>query len=166
VSSIRGTAHPVLRPLGEIAISGTLASVTSGIALGLASKAEGKAAAQPLNATNHWLQGDRAASVKRTDVSHTVIGYGTHLAATIFWAAIFNQWTAHRPPAAALPMLRDALAISAIAATVDYALTPHRFTPGWELNLSTRSMGVAYVAMGLGLAAGALLPQRKARPTA
>jgi hypothetical protein len=162
---MRGTAHPVLRSFGEIAISGTLASVTSAFTLGLASKAEGKAAAQPLNATSHWLRGDRAASVKLTDVSHTVIGFGTHLAATMFWAAIFRKWTTRRPPAAALPMLRDALAMSAIAATVDYTLTPHRFTPGWELNLSKRSMGMAYVAMGLGLAAGAPLTQRKVRST-
>ena len=50
-------------------------------------------------------------------------------------------------------MLRDAMAMSAIAATVDYTITPHRFTPGWELALSKRSMAVAYIAMGVGLAA-------------
>jgi hypothetical protein len=166
VSSMRGTAHPALRSLGEIAIGGTLASVTSALALGVASKAEGKAVAQPLNATSHWLRGDRAASVKRADLRHTSLGYATHLAATLFWAAIFRQWTSRRPPTAPLPMLRDAMAMSAIAAAVDYTVTPHRFTPGWELNLSKRSMGLAYVAMGLGLAAGALLTQRKVQSTA
>jgi len=57
-------------------------------------------------------------------------------------------------------MLRDALAMSAFAATVDYGATPKRFTPGWEFVLSRRSMAVAYVAMAFGLAAGALSAQR------
>jgi hypothetical protein len=116
--------------LAEIAVGGTLASATSAVALAMVSKSEGKAAAQPLNATSHWWRGDRAASVRRTDLPHTGLGYATHLAATFFWAAIFRQWTARRPPSAPLPMLPDAMAMSAIAAAVDYTVTPHRFTPG------------------------------------
>jgi hypothetical protein len=50
---------------------------------------------------------------------------------------------------------------SAIAAVVDYGLTPHRFTPGWELVLSKRSMAAAYLAMAAGFAgAEYLLPPR------
>ena len=164
---------PVTREAGsfcqslfDVAFGGALASVTSAAALALVSVGEGKAAAQPLNATSHWRRGDGAASVKRTDVAHTGLGYATHLAATVFWAAIFNQWTSRRPPSAPLPMLRDAMAMSAIAATVDYTITPHRFTPGWELTLSKCSMAVAYVAMGIGLAAGALLTQPTVKSSA
>jgi hypothetical protein len=159
-------ANPLLRSLGEIAVGGTLASLTSAVALAVVSENEGESPARPMNATSHWWRGDRAASVRRVDAAHTGLGYATHLAATLFWAAIFRQWTARRPPAAPLPMLRDAMAMSAIAATVDYTITPHRFTPGWELALSKRSMAMAYAAMGVGLAAGALLTQRRDRPPA
>jgi hypothetical protein len=44
---------------------------------------------------------------------------------------------------------------------VDYEATPKRFTPGWELVLSKRSMAATYVAMALGLAAAAMLPRRR-----
>jgi hypothetical protein len=47
--------------------------------------------------------------------------------------------------------------MSAIAAAIDYGVTPKQLTPGWELVLSKRSMAATYGAMALGLAAGALL---------
>jgi hypothetical protein len=47
--------------------------------------------------------------------------------------------------------------MSAIAAVVDYGITPKRLSPGWEEVLSKRSIGLTYAAMALGLAAGALL---------
>ena len=97
---------------------------TSSIALALLARAGGKGALQPVNATSHWIGGSRAASIRQADLPHTAIGYATHHAATLFWAVFFNQWTARRPAAAPLPMLRDAMVMSAIAAAVDYTITP------------------------------------------
>ena len=151
----------IVRTLSNAAVSGTLASVTSTVALALLARAEGHGALQPMNATSHWLHGKRAAGVEQADISHTAIGYTTHHAATLFWAVIFDQWVTRRPPSGPVPMLRDAMAMSAIAAAVDYTITPKRFTPGWELVLSKRSMAVVYAAMGIGLAAGALITQRE-----
>ncbi len=51
--------------------------------------------------------------------------------------------------------------MAALAAAVDYGLTPRRLTPGWELVLSRRSMVATYAAMALGLAAGAMLARRR-----
>jgi hypothetical protein len=48
---------------------------------------------------------------------------------------------------------------SAVAAAIDYGVTPKRFTPGWELLLSKRSMVVAYGALALGLAFGTNMAQ-------
>ena len=42
-------------------VTGTVASVTSTVALALAARAEGKGALQPVNATSHWLNGGKAA---------------------------------------------------------------------------------------------------------
>ncbi len=140
-------------------VSGSCAALTSAAALAVAARMEGKGALQPLNATSHWLNGDRAGSYKGADLAHTAVGYATHHAATIFWAGFFEAWLAPRRPARPLPLLRDALVLSAIAAAVDYRATPKRFTPGWEFVLGKRSMAAAYAAMAAGLAAGVLLTQ-------
>ena len=148
--------------LARAAVSGTAASVASTVALGLVARAEGKAPLQPLNATSHWLNGDGAGAFEGADLVHTGVGYATHHAATIFWALFFEGWTAGRPALSPASVAGGALALSAIAAAVDYGPTPKRFTPGWELVLSKRSMAVVYGAMAAGLAAGALvLPRRR-----
>ncbi len=147
-------------------VSGTFASATSTLALALLARAEGKGALQPTNSTSHWLNGEQAGFYKRADLAHTAVGYATHHAATIFWAVLFERWIASRRPVAVIPMLGDAAAVSVVAVAVDYIATPKRFTPGWEFVLSKRSMAVAYGAMALGLAAGALLTQQAGRPTA
>ena len=145
------------RTFRRAAFSGTCAALTSSAALASAARLEGKGALQPLNATSHWLNGDRAGSREGADLTHTAVGYATHHAATVFWATFFEAWLARRPPLGRLPLLRNALVLSAIAAAVDYGATPKRFTPGWEFVLSKRSMAAAYAAMAVGLAAGALV---------
>jgi hypothetical protein len=75
----------------------------------------------------------------------------------VFWAVPFEAWLAARPPRTTAGLLRDACAMSAIAAAIDYGVTPKRLTPGWELVLSKRSMVATFGAMALGLAAGALI---------
>lgn len=128
--------------------------------LGLLARAEGKGAFQPVNATSHWLNGDQAGSFTGADIAHTVVGYATHHAATVFWAVLFERWIGSRRPLAPLPLLQHALATSVVAAAVDYGATRKRFTPGWEFVLTKRSMAAAYGAMAVGLAAGALMMQR------
>src|SRR4051812_6130422 len=76
-----------------------------------------------------------------------------------------RRWLATRPRRTPLLLLRDAAAMSTIAALVDYGITPKRFTPGWEEVLSKRSMGLTYAAMALGLTAGAMLSSRIAPAT-
>ena len=135
-------------------MSGTAASLASTAALAGLARLEGRGALQPVNATSHWLTGRGAGAFTRGDLSHTLLGYATHQAATLFWAVLFESWIAPRRPLAPRTLLRDAAAMSALAALVDYTITPKRFTPGWELVLSKRSMAAAYAAMALGLAAG------------
>ncbi len=137
--------------------SGTVASLASTAALMLASRAEGKAALRPTNATSHWLNGESAATVERADLDHTAVGYATHHAATVFWALFYEGWLASRRPATPRVLVGRALVVSAIAAAVDYGATPRRFTPGWEFVLTKRSMALAYAAMAFGLATGAAI---------
>jgi hypothetical protein len=144
------------RPLGFLARSGVLAlfaTATSSAALAVAARWEGRGALQPVNATSHWLNGDAAGAVAAADLRHTGVGFATHAAATLFWATLFEAWLGRRPRSR-LRLGAEAAAMSALAALVDYRATPKRFTPGWELVLSRRSMAFAYAGMAAGLAAG------------
>jgi len=138
-------------------VSGTAASLAMMVALALLAKKEQKGALQPLNSTSHWLHGEEAGFFRSMDLSHTAVGFGTHHLSALFWAVIFQTWLANRRKATVLLIVRDAALMSAIAAAVDYGITPKRVTPGWEEVLSKRSIGITYAVMALGLAAGALL---------
>ncbi len=147
--------------IGSSAVTtGVVAALVSAAALAAVAKIEGKGALQPLNATSHWLNGDKAAKVDLPTARHTLVGFLTHLAATIFWAAPFEAWLAANPPRSLPTLLRDSAAMAGVAAIVDYGATPKRFTPGWELVLSKGGMFVAYLAFTLGLAGGAMASER------
>ena len=137
-------------------ISGTAASLAMTAALVLLAKKESKGALQPINSTSHWLHGEQASSIRSLDVSHTGLGFG-NISGIVLGTYFFERWLATRPRRTPLLLLRDAAAMSTIAALVDYGITPKRFTPGWEEVLSKRSMGLTYAAMALGLTAGAML---------
>ena len=143
------------RTLRSALLSGSCASLASAAALAVAARLEGKGALQPINATSHWLHGDDAGSRTGLDGAHTGVGYATNHLASIFWAVFLEAWLARRRPAGAGSMLRDAVAMSAIAAVVDYRATPKRFTPGWELVLSRKGMALGYAGLAIGLAIGA-----------
>jgi hypothetical protein len=149
--------------LNRAAVTGTVASAVSAVALAALARHEGVGALQPLNATSHWLHGNEAGHVRRGDAQHTGVGLLTHHASTIFWAVLFEKFLGGRPRDP-LSLLGHGVAMSALAAAVDYGLTPKRLTPGWEVALSTRSMVLAYGALAIGFAAGAAVA-RKAKGT-
>jgi hypothetical protein len=140
--------------------AGSLGALASTSALMLLGRAEAGSGWRPLNATSHWWHSPAAARVPWSDWSHTGVGSATHYAATLFWAAGYAGWAEKQDRLSSRAALAGALATSAVAAAVDYGATPKRFTPGWDLVLTKRSMAVAYLAMAAGLAAGALLARR------
>jgi hypothetical protein len=148
------------RQVSAAAVSGTMVSVATTATLMLLAKAAGKAAVQPTNATSHWLHGETAGGVERMDVPHTLVGYATHHASAIFWALIFEAWLTSRPPRRPARLLAEASIMTAIAATVDYGITPKRLTPGWEEVLPKRSILGTFAVMAVALAAGSMLGQR------
>ena len=138
-------------------VTGSVASVVSTIALAALANAEGKSPVQPTNSTSHWLHGDDAGRRETVDFAHTGVGFATHHASALFWALPFEAWLVSNPPRSNGELLRDAAVMSAVAAAVDYGLTPKRLTPGWELTLTKPSMVGAFASLALGLAGGALL---------
>ena len=142
-------------------ISGTIASAVSAGVLALLAKAEGAALIQPINATSHWLHGEEAGTVKTVDAKHTGIGLATHQGACLFSATLFETLRANAPDAGPARIVRDAVAVSMIAAVVDYGLVPKQFTPGWEEPLPIRSVAGGFAGLALGLALGGLINRRR-----
>jgi hypothetical protein len=125
--------------------------------LALLARAEGAAPIQPINATSHWLHGEEAGKVRDIDAKHTGTGFATHHAACVLWASLFETIRSTAPDAGPARVLRDAAAVSAVAAVVDYGLVPSRLTPGWEEPLPIRSVAGGFAGLALGLALGGLL---------
>lgn len=140
-------------------VTGSVAGLASAAALALLAQAEGKGALQPISATSHWLHGEQAARCDELDATHTLVGFATHYASAVFWALPFEFWRARHRSRSTGALLRDACVTSAVAAAVDYSVTPKRFTPGWELVLGKRSLLVTYGVLALGLAFGTRLAQ-------
>lgn len=130
------------------------ATAASALVLALVARLEGRGALQPLNATSHWLNGEGAAERTACTWRATGVGLATHLAATGFWALVYEAWLS-RGDRSVPDVIGKAAAMAGVAAAVDYRATPKRFTPGWEFVLSPGAMAAAYVALGAGLAAGA-----------
>jgi hypothetical protein len=141
-------------------LSGTLASVIStGVLLCFGYRKLGKPFA-PTNATSHWLWGDiESFNSLEPTVRHTAVGYATHHASALMWALFYERWIAEEAERTSTIVL-GAAALTALAAFVDYRLTPKRLTPGFEAHLSRTGMLGVFAAIGVGLAAGAMLNRR------
>jgi hypothetical protein len=145
-------------------VSGTAASIASAAALALAGRREAGAAAAPTNATSQWIWGDRALSEDRPTLRHTATGYLIHHGASLFWAVLHARaWNGRAQRLRPGPALAGAAAASAVACFVDFKMTPHRLTPGFEHRLSRGALGVVYGCFALGLAAGSVWMGRRMR---
>ncbi len=148
--------------LREGAIAGSVASIASATALALAGQREVGAAAAPTNATSQWIWGDRALHQDRPSLRHTATGYLIHHGASMFWGVLHARaWNGRQQRMQPGPALAGAAAASAIACFVDFKLTPHRLTPGYEHRLSRGALGVVYGCFALGLAAGSIWAARR-----
>jgi hypothetical protein len=147
----------------EAFVSGTFASVLSTAVLALMGKVSKGHAFAPTNSTSHWLWGDEAYDAYEPSLRHTAVGYATHHASAVFWASIYERWLDRPGRRSTAEIVRDAAAMSAIAAFIDYRLTPRRLRPGFEQHLSTSAMVGVYAAFAAGLAAGAWLNRRHDR---
>lgn len=141
-------------------LSGSLASIFSAATLALCGKAEIDDACAPLNCPSQWIWGRHAKYTNGFSLRHTVVGYAIHHAASIFWAVLYERLASRQSHHA---KLKAAAATSAVAALVDFRLTPQRFTPGFEKRLSVISLAMVYSAFALGLAAAAVVSRPAVR---
>ncbi|WP_395140976.1 hypothetical protein [Schlegelella aquatica] len=152
----------------DVLLMGSLASLASTAVLAWLARREGASPLAPVNAPSHWVHDEQALAQDDASVRYTVTGAAIHHACSVFWAAVFERWAPSRAssPASFGAVVRDALALTAIAAWVDFRLMPRRFTPGFERRLSGRSLAWGYAAFAAGLVAGDRLGRhaRRAAP--
>jgi hypothetical protein len=133
--------------------SGSTASALSGAALALTGKLENEAPAGPLNGPSQWVWGERAGYRRRPSWRHTAIGYAIHHAASLGWATVHEKHVARLAEGRGLPARFAAAALTAaFACWADYRIARGRLQPGFEKQLSRRSLLLVYSAFALGLA--------------
>jgi len=150
--------------LGRTLVSGTLAGLATAATAAVAGRRETYSYSAPLNATSHIAWGNVAAIQDRPSLKYTLTGFLLNHAATTFWAAIYEKVVAPRagaPDSSLLKPLLGAVAVTAGAYVTDYYLVPKRFTPGYEMRLSGRSLAAIYGMLALGLVAGTLMHRER-----
>lgn len=131
--------------------SGSAAAILSAVALAACGKLERNSAAGPLNGPSQWLWGESAAWRRRASVRETVAGYVIHHAASLGWAILHEKYAAHRKTSAPKQLLAAGLT-AGFACFTDYVIARGRLQPGFDKQLSKRSLAVVYGAFALGLA--------------
>jgi hypothetical protein len=145
-------------------VSGSLASMLSTAVLAVLGYSRFRRPVAPTNATSHWLWGDDDAYLaSEFSLRHTGVGYVTHHASACLWALFYERWLDRTPKPSSGEIVRDAAIVTAIAAFVDYQLTPPRLRPGFETHLSRGGLFAVFAALGVGLAAGALMNRQHER---
>jgi len=130
-----------------------LASVASAAAAAIASRIENRHAARPINAIAHIHDGGLPPARDRAG-RNTLLGFGIHTAASVWWALVFEYLPRQHRNAA------GAAAVSGLAYVVDYHVVHRRFRPGFEAHLSPASLLAIYAALAAGFAAAARLERR------
>ena len=140
-------------------VSGTLAAAAVTLVASLAARRAGGSSAAALNATSHFLWGERAGREDAYSMKYTGTGFAANYGASVFWALFYEALGRgkRRTPARAL---LDGALISAAAYVTDYHVVPKRLTPGFELRLPGPALACVYAALALGLSARDLINAR------
>jgi hypothetical protein len=143
-------------------ISGAAASLLSAAVLAIAGKVENDAPAGPLNGPSQWIFGRKAAYRRHASLRHTLTGLLIHHVTATGWALLHERlFGRDKPGQSPATRLARAAATAAVANVVDYQLTPKRLQPGFEAQLSKKSLFVVYAAVAVGLAVSELHSRRR-----
>ena len=104
-------------------LSGTLAAAAVTLVASIASRRATGSYASALNATSHFLWGDRAARRHAYSWKYTGIGFAANYGASVFWA-LFYELLGRGKRRSGTRALRDGALVSALAYVVDYHVVP------------------------------------------
>lgn len=143
-------------------VSGTASSVASALMLAACGKLEGRSAAGPLNGPSQWVHGRSAAYRRRASLRHTLVGYLIHHLSAFGWAVLHERLFGRQsaPPSAGRQVLQAATT-AVVANVVDLQLTPRRLRPGFDVQLSRKSLLLVYAAFAIGLVAADIAARRQ-----
>jgi hypothetical protein len=134
-------------------ISGAVASVLSAATLALCGQIEHRRPAGPINGPSQWVYGRWAARMREPSVRHTLTGFLVHHVSATGWAMLHERTFGKRKAQQTFPARLGRAALTAtVANIVDFKLTPKRLRPGFETQLSRKSLFVVYAAFAIGLA--------------
>lgn len=134
-------------------ISGAVASVLSTAVLALCGQLENRRPAGPINGPSQWVYGRWAARVRSPSWRHTLTGFLVHHVMATGWAFVHERAFGKRKALQPLPQRLGRAAVTAAAANfIDFQLTPRRLRPGFETQLSRKSLFAVYAAFAIGLA--------------
>lgn len=142
---------------------GLASALVSGAALWWRARRELGRPLAPFNAPSHWLWGDRALRQERASLRYTAVGTLTHVASSLLWAVLFDRLRSRHARPTVKDAVADAVVTAGVAAGVDLLVVPQRLTPGFERQLSARSLVWFYAAFASGLAIGGLLASTSRR---
>ncbi|TFZ04281.1 hypothetical protein [Ramlibacter rhizophilus] len=140
--------------LREGVVAGVAGGALSAAALAALGHRETGRPLAPINAVSHWLYEPEALHADEASMRHTGVGLVTHHAASVLWATVYAVGRQALRPGSA-PSLAGTTATAALAALVDFTITPKRFTPGFEHRLSRGALVGVYAAMAVGMLLGA-----------
>jgi hypothetical protein len=140
---------------------GLLAGVVSTAILLWRGRTDARRAVAPINAISHWFWPREALRQDQPTIKHTATGAAVHYASSLLWSTVYGWVRARRRRPTPLNAVVDAAAVTAVAAAVDLAVVPERFTPGFEHRLSRSSLSLVYASFAAGLALGGLLALRR-----
>jgi hypothetical protein len=138
--------------------SGSIAGLVSTLALTVCSQVERGRPAAASNGPSQWVWGPAAARQTRASVRYTLVGLVIHQLMSIAWAVLHEKSFGAAGQRKSLPrMVAEGAGTAALAAFVDYRVTPRRFSPGFEHHLCRASLVCVYASFGFGLLVPALL---------
>lgn len=146
-------SNPWRRAARKALVSGAAASALSTVALAACGRREQGSAAGPNNGPSQWVYGRGAAYRRGASLRYTLVGFLVHHLSATGWALLHERVFNNRPrPQTPGERLARAAATAAVANVVDFRLTPKRLRPGFEVQLSKKSLLIVYAAFAVGLA--------------
>lgn len=131
-------------------VSGTIAAAAVTLVASLAARRATGSPAAALNATSHFLWGERAGQENAYSVKYTGTGFIANYSASVFWALFYEALGQRKPRRPARALLDGAL-VSAAAYITDYHVVPKRLTPGFEMRVPPAALACVYAALAFGL---------------
>jgi len=133
-------------------VSGFTSSLLSTAVMALAGKVERNAPAAPLNGPSQWVFGRSAAYRRSATLRYTLTGFLIHHLMATGWAVVHERmFGRHKKDQTPIQRLGYAAVTAAAANFIDYRVTPRRLQPGFDAQLSRKSLFAIYAAFAVGL---------------